>query len=110
MARELKYLCKECRNIFVVSSQNSLENRIPEHCPQCDSDQVMEAPIWAPLGAGFNIFENSTWKYECQQCQHTFELPIPRSPSEEQGRKCLLCGCGHLHLLTKLGAQPLYCG
>ncbi len=110
MAEERKYLCRQCRNIFVMSSPIILANQMPEHCPQCGSDQLMEAPIWAPLGSGSNIFEGSTWKYECQQCRYAFELPIPRSPSEEKERRCPECNSEHLHLLTKIGAQPLYRG
>jgi DNA-directed RNA polymerase subunit RPC12/RpoP len=100
------FLCKECRNIFSQPSGGDFAPR----CPKCGSPGVMEAPAWSPLGSGANIFEDSTWKYECQECRLTFTLPIPRSPSEEKQRKCIYCGAGHLHLLTAVGAQPLYCG
>jgi DNA-directed RNA polymerase subunit RPC12/RpoP len=110
MLEQSRYLCKVCRNIFIATIGGSLSTKKGERCPHCGSPQVMEAPAWAPLGSGFNIFEGSTWKYECHQCGHTFEMPIPKSPTEDKDRKCPVCGQGHLHLLTEIGALPLYCG
>jgi Zn finger protein HypA/HybF involved in hydrogenase expression len=103
-------LCKKCRHIFkqAIPTDSCLIN--PVRCPKCESEEVMKAPAWAPLGAGFNIYEGNTWDYECQQCKHVFTMPIPKSPSEGKSRKCPECGNGHLHLLTKIGGQPLYCG
>ena len=54
-------------------------------CPVCGADDIVEAPAWAPLGAGWNIFEGNEWEYECQECRHTFKMPIPGSPAG--GRK-----------------------
>jgi hypothetical protein len=71
---------------------------------------LIEAPAWAPLGSGSNVFDNSAWEYQCQLCRHKFKMPIPKSPSEARGRNCPVCASPHLHLLTDIGAQPLYCG
>ena len=110
MLDQSRYLCKVCRNIFITMIQDKRLIDKVERCPHCGSSQVMKAPPWAPFGSGFNIFEGSTWKYECQQCGHKFEMPIPKSPTENKDRKCPECGQGHLHLLTEIGALPLYCG
>lgn len=95
-------LCKKCRCVFRSYEETP--------CPSCRSSDVMKAPPWAPLGSGQNIFENDTWEYECQDGKHRFELPIPKSPAENKNRKCSVCNSGHLHLLTRTGALPLYCG
>jgi rRNA maturation endonuclease Nob1 len=110
MAEEYTLLCKQCRNVFKSALQpgSSVDGKVC--CPKCQGLVVIEAPVWAPLGSGSNIFEDSTWEYQCQQCRHTFKLPIPRSPSEDKNRRCPSCGGGHLHLITDIGAQPLYCG
>jgi DNA-directed RNA polymerase subunit RPC12/RpoP len=79
-------------------------------CPVCNSIDLAEAPAWAPLGSGSNIFDSSEWEYECQECHKKFEMPIPKSPSEEKNRKCRYCGMGHIHRLTSVGGLPLYCG
>ena len=105
-------LCKRCRNIFrlplPVSSQSRGEFCI--RCPKCGSPEISDAPAWAPLGSGSNIFVDSVWEYECQQCHHKFEMPVPKSPTEAKKRTCPVCHSGHLHLATNIGAQPLYCG
>lgn len=108
--REYMLLCNRCRNIFTLPllSVPSLNRETP--CPRCGSFDIGEAPAWAPLGSGQNIFDNSFWEYECQECRQKFKMPIPKSPSEEKKRTCPACHSGHLHLLTDLGAQPLYCG
>jgi Zn finger protein HypA/HybF involved in hydrogenase expression len=110
---EIKFLCKTCRNVFVSSVQSgSPFNKaiVCLICPQCKSGNVEEAPAWAPLGSGHNIFDSSEWEYECQQCRRKFKMPIPKSPTEAKGRICIACGSHHLQLLTDVGAQPLYCG
>ena len=106
----MKYriLCKQCRNVFDIVTSGSSSNEKP-HCPACESSDTMEAPSWAPLGSGFNIFESNEWEYVCQQCQHVFKMPIPKSPSEDKSRRCPICNSNHLHLLTNAGALPLYC-
>jgi Zn finger protein HypA/HybF involved in hydrogenase expression len=110
MVEERRFLCKECRNIFVMSTVESRSSDRKPGCPKCESSNVIEAPAWSPLGSGANIFEDSNWKYECQRCKHVFKMPIPKSPTEEKGRTCPICSGVHLHLLTAMGAQPLYCG
>ena len=109
MSSERTYLCKQCRNLFkIISPGGSQPEKIS--CPRCGNTIIEEAPCWAPLGSGINIFESSEWEYECQQCHANFKLPIPRSPTEEKQRRCPHCGAGHLHRLTVAGGQPLYCG
>jgi DNA-directed RNA polymerase subunit RPC12/RpoP len=107
---ERRFLCKKCWNLFdfTVSDDIFSDRVIP--CPACRSAEVMEAPPWAPLGAGKNIFESDTWDYECQQCKYKFRMPIPHSPSEDKNRKCPFCRSGHLHLIVGEKGLPLYCG
>jgi DNA-directed RNA polymerase subunit RPC12/RpoP len=107
---EQMYLCKQCRHVFkqVIPGNSSSDGEI--HCPACCSSDVMEAPPWAPLGSGLNIFESNIWEYECQQCQHKFKMTIPKSPAEGKSRRCPACNSGHLHVLTIKGGLPLYCG
>jgi rRNA maturation endonuclease Nob1 len=100
-------LCKKCRHIFKLPG--ALLNDILS-CPQCGVPDIVEAPPWAPLGSGMNIFDDSLWEYECQQCQNKFKLPIPQSPAEEKSRKCPSCCSDHIHRLTAVGGEPLYCG
>jgi rRNA maturation endonuclease Nob1 len=104
------FLCKKCRNIFPAPGGEPQPGAGALGCPRCGGLDVVEAPAWSPLGSGANVFEDSAWKYECQACKSIFSLPVPRSPSEEKRRTCISCGSGHLHLLTAIGAQPLYCG
>jgi DNA-directed RNA polymerase subunit RPC12/RpoP len=80
------------------------------HCPTCCGVDIIEAPPWAPLDSGTNIFDGNEWQYECQDCKSKFKMPIPQSPSEDKNRKCPVCNSGHLHLLTGAKAIPLYCG
>ena len=107
---ERRLLCKKCWNIFDLSITDSPSLKAEIHCPECCSADVMDAPPWAPLGSGRNIFENETWDYECQQCKFQFRMPIPKSPAEDKSRKCPTCKSGHLHLLTGAKNLPLYCG
>ncbi|OGN96984.1 MAG: hypothetical protein A2Y89_04750 [Chloroflexi bacterium RBG_13_51_18] len=106
---ERRFLCKQCWNVFDVASSDSATTDEKVHCPACGSADVMEAPPWAPLDSGKNIFKSNEWEYECQQCKHHFKMPIPKSPSEDKSRKCPACNSGHLHLLTGKEALPLYC-
>ena len=105
-----RFLCKQCRHVFdsEISNGSSLNQEV--YCPACGNSDVMEAPAWAPLDSGWNIFESNEWEYECQECKHTFKLPIPQSPAEGESRKCPVCNSGHLHLLTGGKALPLHCG
>jgi len=107
---ERRLLCKKCWNIFDLPTLDSTSLNVEIHCPECRSVDVMDAPPWAPLGSGRNIFENETWDYECQQCKYKFRMPIPKSPTEDKSRKCPACNSGHLHLLTGAKNLPLYCG
>jgi ribosomal protein S27AE len=36
-------------------------------------------------------------------------MPIPKSPTEEKQRRCPSCGAEHIHRLTAIGGEPLYC-
>ena len=104
------YLCQQCRNIFTLPMTCNIlpqEEKEEVICPGCGSVNVEELPSWAPIG----FTEGSLmWEYECQQCQSVFMLPIPTSPSQEKEIKCPTCGGGHIHRLTSVGGQPLYCG
>jgi rRNA maturation endonuclease Nob1 len=108
--KECTLLCRQCRNVFKAPVAAGLIVKLEMKCPKCGSLDIGEAPAWAPLGSGLNIFESSEWEYECQQCRNKFKMPVPKSPSEQKERRCAICGSGHLHLLTIAGAEPLYCG
>jgi Zn finger protein HypA/HybF involved in hydrogenase expression len=106
---ESRFLCKKCCEVFdliVPDKSSAVEIR----CPACNNTDIMEAPPWAPLGSGNNIFYGSEWSYECQQCHFKFRMPIPKNPMEEKNRKCPDCKSSHLHLITGSKALPLYCG
>jgi len=105
-----RFLCKQCRNIFDLEFSGDSPTSSESCCPACNSPDITEAPTWAPLGSGWNIFETDTWEYQCQECKNTFKLPIPKSPTEDKSRRCLYCNSEHLHLLTGSKTLPLYCG
>lgn len=107
---EYTLICSQCRNIFKSDRQPGSSPDKKMCCPKCGSREVAEAPVWAPLGSGLNIFDGSEWEYECQECHKKFKMPIPKSPTEEKDRRCQYCGAGHIHRLTGVGGQPLYCG
>jgi len=100
---ENTYLCHQCGSIFRLTSAKEAK------CPQCGSSQTKELPSWVPMGSDLSEGP-STWQYECQQCKHKFELPVPGSPSQERDIKCPACDGGHIHRLTIYGSEPLYCG
>jgi rRNA maturation endonuclease Nob1 len=107
---EYTLLCQHCRNVFklLLSQSPSVGGNIL--CPKCGSPDVAEAPVWAPLGSGLNIFDSAEWEYECHECHKKFKMPIPESPTQEKERSCPFCGAGHIHRLTAVGGEPLYCG
>jgi rubredoxin/DNA-directed RNA polymerase subunit RPC12/RpoP len=114
---ERRFLCKECRHVFDLEVSSETSPDIPACsldkkvcCPACGSTDVMETPVWAPLTSGWNIFESNEWEYECQQCKHIFKLPTPKSPAEDESRRCPACNSGQLRLLTGGKALPLHCG
>lgn len=101
------YLCHQCQNVFKSPVPGDSPQEIEAKCPRCGSTHVEELPSWAPIG----FTEGSpTWEYECQLCKHVFKLPVPGSPSQEKGIKCPACEGGHIHRLTAIGGEPLYCG
>jgi len=103
---ENTYLCLKCRNLFTVELNNSISNI---KCPKCESTQVDKLPSWAPIGSSLTESQPD-WEYECQNCHHTFKLPVPTSPSQEKEIKCPKCQGNHIHRLTLTGGEPLYCG
>jgi DNA-directed RNA polymerase subunit RPC12/RpoP len=108
--KEITLLCRSCRHIFKASPRSGPSNNEKINCPRCDSQDVVDTPAWAPLGSGMNIFDSDEWEYECQDCHRKFKMPIPKSPTEEKERGCPQCSNKHLHRLTQMGGQPLYCG
>ena len=106
---EHTYLCHQCGNIFRVSTEST---QLPEKelkCPQCGTSSVRELPSWMPLGSNLEDIPRE-WEYECQQCKHKFELPVPGNPSQERDIRCPDCTNRHIHRLTRTGFEPLYCG
>ena len=106
---ERRFLCKQCRHVFDLEMPQDTHANLKIHCISCNGTDVIEAPAWAPLDSGWNIFEDNEWEYECQHCKQKFKMPIPESPSEDKSRKCPVCNSGHLHMLTGSKALPLYC-
>jgi|WetSurMetagenome_2_1015567.scaffolds.fasta_scaffold259132_1 hypothetical protein len=106
-----RFLCKKCRNVFdlTISNDSSLEP-VLVCCTHCGGFDVTEAPAWAPLGSGMNIYDDEDWEYECQDCKYTFKMPIPQSQNENEKRTCPICKSGHLHRIYNRECLPLYCG
>jgi rRNA maturation endonuclease Nob1 len=107
---EITLLCKKCRNVFYHTVGDSCPINKRTACPACGSFELYEAPVWAPIGSGLNIFEGSDWEYECHECHHKFEMPIPKSPTENKQRKCPVCGSGQIERVTIFDGLPLWCG
>jgi putative FmdB family regulatory protein len=106
MEEEVNYLCSRCGKVFRLAD-SEVEQAM--QCPYCKDNNIKKLPYWAPAGSDV-VEDKPVWEYQCQLCQHTFKLPIPGSPSEEKGIKCPACGGGHIHRLTSVGGEPLYCG
>jgi Zn finger protein HypA/HybF involved in hydrogenase expression len=107
---ERRFFCGECGNVYDVTIPENAGSLMEMRCPACNSQQITEAPPWAPLGSGFNIFTGDEWAYECRECKFQFRLSIPKSPDEDKLRKCPKCKSDHLHLITGSKSLPLYCG
>ena len=105
---EKTYSCNHCKNLFKLPLVCSITPEKKEiKCPKCGSFNIDEMPFWGPMNFTEPLL---MWEYECQECHHTFKLPVPNSPSQEKEIKCPECGGGHIHRLTKIGGEPLYCG
>ena len=103
------YSCHQCHNVFKLSVAGSSSEGGPASCPRCGSSLVSVLPSWEPLGATLSE-TTRMWDYGCQQCQHTFRLPIPDSPSKEKEIKCPACGSQQIRRLTVIDGAPLYNG
>jgi DNA-directed RNA polymerase subunit RPC12/RpoP len=106
---ECIYFCQRCGNLFRLPPDSS---HLPEkelRCPQCRDSQIRELPSWVPLGSDLDNAP-AAWDYECQGCRERFKLPVPASPSQEKGITCPACDGRHIHRLTPVGYEPLYCG
>lgn len=112
MMLDIVYQCRACQQVFRVArpaacSLDGSHAGPPEvKCPGCGSADAKEIP-WAPLE--FNENPN-TWQYQCQQCRHIFERPIPSSPSAEKEMTCPECRAADIRRLTAIRGEPLYCG
>jgi len=103
------YLCQQCQNIFKLPVSSVYLSEEESRCPKCGSSQIKEMSSWAPLGS--NLDEGRPmWDCECQQCQTSFKIPVPGSPSQAKEARCPACGGKHIHRLTPAGFEPLYCG
>jgi DNA-directed RNA polymerase subunit RPC12/RpoP len=106
--QEQNLLCHRCGHIFRLmrSDHASTGQTI---CPSCGGGDFRILPSWEPLGS--NLAEASdAWEYECQNCSRKFKQPVPGSPLEEKNITCPYCEGRHIHRLTALGYEPLYCG
>jgi DNA-directed RNA polymerase subunit RPC12/RpoP len=106
-----KYACRQCQAIFELPSPGDSEVGSEAKCPKCGSATVESVPVWIPNGFDLNLYYNpSTWQYSCHHCQAKFEMPVPSGPTEEQQRKCPLCGSNDIERLTTLiVGLPMYC-
>lgn len=106
-----KYNCCHCKGLFEVIHSIGLGKNQRAKCPACGSIDVQELPSWIPDGFNLGLYYSpSNWQYYCDQCQSTFELPVPSGPKEEQQRKCPTCGSMNLKRLTALVIEaPIYC-
>lgn len=107
---ERRFFCNECSHVYDMNMPENTGAIIEMHCPICGSQQISEAPPWAPLGSGLNIFSGNEWAYECKDCKFQFRLSIPKSPDENNLRKCPKCQSNNLNSITCSSALPLYCG
>jgi putative FmdB family regulatory protein len=105
---ERVYSCQECHHVFRLPAADSSTDR-DVRCPDCGSTHTRELSAWVPLGADLDE-GTSQWEYECQECHHVFKRPVPTSPSQEREIACPACGGRHIHRLTAIGGEPLYCG
>jgi hypothetical protein len=105
-----RLLCNKCFHVYDITIPENACSVMEMRCPACDSQQVSEAPPWAPLGSGANIFTGDEWAYECGECKFQFRLSIPKSPDENNLRKCPKCQSHELKSITCSNALPLYCG
>src|SRR4030067_436670 len=107
--QEENILCHCCGNIFRLTIGRNVAAVKQITCPACSGTDLRVLPSWEPLGS--DISETALkWRYECQTCLRKFELPVPNSPSQEGNIHCPDCNNGHIHRLTVLGYEPLYCG
>ncbi len=107
---ERRFVCGKCSHVFDVVFPENACTIVEVRCPSCDSQEVSEAPPWAPLGSGANIFVGNEWAYECQECKFQFRLSIPKSPDENKLRRCPKCQSHNLFVITGSKTLPLYCG
>jgi putative FmdB family regulatory protein len=104
MTEQLRtFACSRCRHIFKVPANSDKETK----CPVCGFF-TGELVSWKPIG--FDVVEEPMWEYECQDCRNVFKRRVPDSPTQEKEIKCPACGRTHIHRLTALGGEPLYCG
>lgn len=107
---EKRFVCGECSNVFDKTIPEDSCSIVEIRCPSCDSQAISETPPWAPLGSGLNIFSGDEWAYECKQCNYKFRLSIPKSPDENNKRRCPKCRSNDLLVITGSNSLPLYCG
>jgi DNA-directed RNA polymerase subunit RPC12/RpoP len=103
------YLCQRCGDIYRPSPDKPLDADKNPECPKCGNSQVRRLPSWVPTGADLEHFPNE-WEYECQDCHKRFMRPVPASPSQEGTTTCPACHNNHIHRVTQMGLEPLYCG
>jgi Zn finger protein HypA/HybF involved in hydrogenase expression len=107
---ERRFFCNECAHVYDLDIPENTCTVMEMRCPACNSQQISEAPPWAPLGSGHNIFTGNEWAYECRDCNFKFRLSIPKSPDENKLRRCPRCQGNNLLTITGSKALPLYCG
>jgi hypothetical protein len=51
-----------------------------------------------------------TWELACRQCKASFEVPVPRGPTEEKELKCPICGSESIERIEASNPSPPPCG
>jgi DNA-directed RNA polymerase subunit RPC12/RpoP len=50
------------------------------------------------------------WEYKCNDCQATFETPVPRGPKEERHLKCPVCDSAKIKRINIVKLEAAKCG
>jgi DNA-directed RNA polymerase subunit RPC12/RpoP len=60
-----------------------------------EKNKLLDAELCAKCSLG-----PPAWQYKCQDCDHEFEMPAPKGPSEERNRACPACKSRNLKVIN----------